>query len=74
MTVDIKYFNFDNIIQGDSGDPLLSAGVVQVGIVSYSEKPCDPAVAGVYTRVSYYSDWIQSILASDSGINADYGP
>lgn len=47
---------------GDSGGPLreLSSGY-QVGIMSWSEKPCPIApYPGVYTKVSHYCDWIYS--------------
>lgn len=44
---------------GDSGGPLLVDGV-QVGIVSWSVKPCTVApYPGVYTGVSHYIDWIE---------------
>ncbi|XP_013097364.1 chymotrypsin-2 [Stomoxys calcitrans] len=44
---------------GDSGGPLLYKGAVQVGIVSWSIKPCTVApYPGVYTKVSHYIDWI----------------
>ncbi|XP_039431553.1 chymotrypsin-1-like [Culex pipiens pallens] len=43
---------------GDSGGPLLNNGV-QVGIVSWSIKPCTVApYPGVLTKVSYFLDWI----------------
>lgn len=43
---------------GDSGGPLLYKGT-QVGIVSWSIKPCAVApYPGVLTKVSYYLDWI----------------
>ncbi|XP_055532467.1 chymotrypsin-1-like [Wyeomyia smithii] len=43
---------------GDSGGPLLYKGV-QVGIVSWSVKPCTVApYPGVLTKVSYYIDFI----------------
>ncbi|EDV49803.1 chymotrypsin-2 [Drosophila erecta] len=51
---------------GDSGGPLIYNGQ-QVGIVSWSIKPCTVApYPGVYTKVSQYIDWIrrnQIILA-----------
>ena len=44
---------------GDSGGPLFVDGV-QVGIVSWSVKPCTVApYPGVYTGVSHYIDWIK---------------
>ncbi|KAH8415355.1 hypothetical protein KR222_005004 [Zaprionus bogoriensis] len=45
---------------GDSGGPLLLAGTdTQIGIVSWSVKPCTrPPYPGVFTEVSAYVDWI----------------
>ena len=46
---------------GDSGGPLLYNGSVQLGIVSWSVKPCTVApYPGVYCKVSHYVDWINS--------------
>lgn len=46
---------------GDSGGPLTVNGV-QVGIVSWSIKPCQvPPYPGVYTEVSHYISWITEI-------------
>ncbi|XP_062550551.1 chymotrypsin-1-like [Armigeres subalbatus] len=48
---------------GDSGGPLLHNGV-QVGIVSWSVKPCTVApYPGVLTKVSYYIDFIQENIS-----------
>ncbi|XP_037932410.1 chymotrypsin-2-like [Teleopsis dalmanni] len=47
---------------GDSGGPLLINGI-QVGIVSWSRKPCTIApYPGVFTEVSAYVDWILNIV------------
>ncbi|XP_065354166.1 mite allergen Der p 3-like [Calliphora vicina] len=44
---------------GDSGGPLLYNGTIQLGIVSWSVKPCTVApYPGVYTKVSHFIDWI----------------
>ncbi|XP_013097363.2 trypsin 3A1 [Stomoxys calcitrans] len=44
---------------GDSGGPLVHNGSLQLGIVSWSVKPCTVApYPGVYTKVSHYVDWI----------------
>jgi len=44
---------------GDSGGPLITRGV-EVGIVSWSVKPCTVyPYPGVYTQVSYYREWIR---------------
>ncbi|XP_017851982.1 trypsin-1 [Drosophila busckii] len=51
---------------GDSGGPLLLAGTdTQVGIVSWSIKPCTrPPYPGVFTEVSAYVDWIVKLVGS----------
>ncbi|XP_018563289.1 chymotrypsin-1 isoform X2 [Anoplophora glabripennis] len=47
---------------GDSGGPLVVNGI-QIGIVSWSKKPCTLAgYPGVFARVSTYIDWIQCNL------------
>ncbi|CAO1328388.1 unnamed protein product [Diamesa tonsa] len=54
---------------GDSGGPLLVNGV-QVGVVSWSIKPCAVApYPGVYTDVSKYIDWIQEHSGIDFQLN-----
>ncbi len=50
---------------GDSGGPLLLAdpnGIVRLaGIVSFGPQPCaNPRRFAVYTKVSYYSEWIEN--------------
>lgn len=55
---------------GDSGAPLLvverhdqQGYFVAAGIVSYGNKHCDASISsGVYTRVSFYHDWIEETL------------
>ncbi|MEP2651509.1 MAG: trypsin-like serine protease [Paraglaciecola sp.] len=50
--------------QGDSGGPLVintGSGVQQVGIVSFGFGCAAEGYPGVYTRVSQYIDWINSI-------------
>lgn len=58
---------------GDSGSPLLvverdgpnQGHFVAAGIVSYGNVQCDASISsGIYTRVSFYVPWIQSILTS----------
>lgn len=45
---------------GDSGGPLAQSGTV-VGIVSWGFTPCGTVgAASVYTKVSYFVDWITS--------------
>ncbi|KAI4469722.1 polyserase-related [Holotrichia oblita] len=49
---------------GDSGGPLLQASdLTQIGIVSFSIA-CAQGYPDVYTRVSWYSSWIQTAIAS----------
>lgn len=51
---------------GDSGGPLLVNGE-QVGIVSWSRKPCTvPPYPGVFTKVSSYVDWILKTIWKES--------
>uniref|UniRef100_A0A0A1WVC7 Trypsin-1 n=1 Tax=Zeugodacus cucurbitae TaxID=28588 RepID=A0A0A1WVC7_ZEUCU len=46
---------------GDSGGPLLYKGSIQLGIVSWSIKPCGIRYyPGVYTKVSHYIGWIRN--------------
>ncbi|CAF1276283.1 unnamed protein product [Rotaria magnacalcarata] len=55
---------------GDSGAPLLVVEhdgdeqyFVAAGIVSYGNKQCDASISsGVYTRISFYVDWIEATL------------
>ncbi|XP_050544251.1 transmembrane protease serine 9-like [Daktulosphaira vitifoliae] len=47
--------------QGDSGGPLvtpISAQNYLIGVVSFGFKCADPDFPGVYSRVSYFVDWI----------------
>ncbi|CAD6992479.1 chymotrypsin-1-like [Ceratitis capitata] len=50
---------------GDSGGPLLYQGSIQLGIVSWSIKPCAIyPYPGVYTKVSHYVNWIRQNVDS----------
>uniref|UniRef100_W8BNY9 Trypsin-1 n=2 Tax=Ceratitis capitata TaxID=7213 RepID=W8BNY9_CERCA len=50
---------------GDSGGPLMVNGQ-QIGIVSWSRKPCAAApYPGVFTEVSAYVDWMGQMIGSD---------
>ena len=49
--------------QGDSGGPLLlqrDNTWTQIGIVSFGNKCAEPGFPGVYTRLTYFLDWINS--------------
>lgn len=48
-------------MSGDSGGPLIMGADIQIGVVSWGhfDKWCN--TPGVYTRVSYYIDWIKSV-------------
>ncbi|KAM5338615.1 chymase-like [Glossophaga mutica] len=48
-----------SVFKGDSGGPLLCAGVAQ-GIVSYGQWNAKPPA--VFTRISHYRPWINKIL------------
>ncbi|XP_049812778.1 mite allergen Der f 3-like isoform X2 [Schistocerca nitens] len=57
---------------GDSGGPLI-ANSYQVGIVSWSRKPCTiKGSPGVFTRVADYVDWIKEKTASDEMLIFSY--
>lgn len=58
--------------QGDSGGPLLvpsqamkgvSSPVTLAGIVSWGEECAKPEFAGIYTRLSNYTDWVYDRMA-----------
>jgi secreted trypsin-like serine protease len=63
-------FNIKSILfLGDSGGPIFQwTGQYweQVGIVSYGDGCAQPGKPGVYTRLSYYYDWINNILKNDN--------
>lgn len=54
-----SFLLFPYKFKGDSGGPLVLHGE-QVGIVSWSIKPCGQ-YPGVFTKVSHYRDWIYQI-------------
>lgn len=54
--------------QGDSGGPLIwrrPSGPVLVGVVSFGEGCARKLKYGVYTRVSTYRAWIESVVSAD---------
>ena len=55
--------------KGDSGGPIFQWAErywEQVGIVSYGNGCAVSGNPGVYTRLSYYYDWIDDILKRDN--------
>jgi secreted trypsin-like serine protease len=55
---------------GDSGGPLVASlgdgkGYVQVGIVSWGVQCGNPALPGVYSRISQFSKWISDTMAQN---------
>ena len=49
--------------QGDSGGPMVVLAVdgqtyLQSGVVSWGNGCADPGYPGVYSRISYFADWI----------------
>ncbi|XP_014666993.1 PREDICTED: trypsin-like [Priapulus caudatus] len=51
--------------QGDSGGPMVDENggdPILEGVVSFGEGCADPDYAGVYTRVSFYRNWVDSML------------
>eukprot|EP00984_Skeletonema_dohrnii_P016763 scaffold7499_cov81-Skeletonema_dohrnii-CCMP3373.AAC.5 len=59
--------------QGDSGGPMMLASEegegdpIQVGITSWGFGCAEPNFPGVYTRVSYYADWIKETACAFTG-------
>ena len=55
--------------EGDSGGPLVdSQTMVQYGLVSFGVGCARPGKPGVYTRVSYYKEWIEAFICSNSSV------
>ena len=55
---------------GDSGGPLVAPadnaqGYVQVGVVSWGVQCGNPALPGVYSRISQLYDWINDTVLSN---------
>lgn len=48
--------------QGDSGGPIMDSNGVQVGVVSWGSGCAQAGNAGVYSRVSYVADWIDTLV------------
>jgi hypothetical protein len=69
------YKKYSGVCKGDSGGPLflekehgeIGDHPTQVGISSWVKFPCaSPGYPDVYTRVSYYEDWIKETVCSRS--------
>lgn len=52
------------VCNGDSGGPLVNEKKEAVGIVSFG-MPCGRGMPDVFTRVSFYLDWILSIISQN---------
>lgn len=53
-----------NICEGDSGGPLVTSGNSSylIGLTSFGPTSgCIPGAPAVFTRISYYKDWIKEI-------------
>ncbi|RZC32086.1 Trypsin domain containing protein, partial [Asbolus verrucosus] len=63
---DLTMFSCLFLMKGDSGGPLTVNGI-QVGIVSWSVKPCaKKGYPGVFTKVSTQLPWIRQKIAGNS--------
>ena len=65
------YKRYTDACQGDSGGPLflekdgdIGDYPTQLGIVSWGEECALPGYPGVYTRVSYFAEWIKDTVCS----------
>lgn len=64
--ITINIFLLFYSLQGDSGGPLMAPTETDrfsiIGIVSFGYKCAEPDIPGVYTRVSYFLDFIQDTM------------
>ncbi|XP_001601179.2 trypsin isoform X2 [Nasonia vitripennis] len=49
---------------GDSGGPLIAGGKI-VGVTSWGTIPCEGDAPSVYTKVSSFSDWIETTIGKN---------
>ncbi|XP_014666992.1 PREDICTED: trypsin delta/gamma-like [Priapulus caudatus] len=55
--------------QGDSGEPMVNANGndrTLVGVVSFGQGCAYPNYAGVYTRVSFYRQWVDDKITTNT--------
>jgi len=78
--IDLIIFKKLNLIldtcQGDSGGPIMHFSTrkrrwILTGIISYGYRCALREYAGVYTRISVYIDWIQSIVDNDGIVTVE---
>ena len=65
LKIQLTYFIGKDSCKGDSGGPLAYRKVekdpwYQIGLVSFGTAECGKGLAGAYTRVDAYMDWIAS--------------
>lgn len=64
VSMKLQYFIFNfyaYILTGDSGGPMSAQGI-QIGIVSWGVYCGHRNYPGVYTNVTFFRDWIDSVL------------
>ena len=57
----------ENICSGDSGGPLMvieGGKYIHVGLTSFSAVDCSAPFPAVFSRTSYYLDWIKAAITS----------
>ena len=55
----------ENICNGDSGSPLMifkNGKFTEVGLVTFSTSDCTAPLPAVFTRITYYLDWIMAAI------------
>ncbi|CAK8680068.1 unnamed protein product [Clavelina lepadiformis] len=73
----VGYFDDGGVgpCHGDSGGPLICLvnenTWYQVGITSFGIGCAQPGYPGVYTRLSYFSQWIDEVIASNGSYGVD---